>query len=216
MKKIITITAAALFFVTAATAQKVTFGFNGGLIMSNYKTNIDGSAYSSKSMTGFTAGFLTDIPIAKKFSFQPAIQFTQKGGVEKESSDGMDYSLTLTMDYLEVPFNFLYKFNSPKTTFYIGAGPVFSYGLSGSVKLSMDGEHDKQDINFGNGDDDDFKQVDGGANILAGVQFKNGVSIALNYNMGFSNLFIDGDGDNYYHNRYFGMRIGYMLKGNKK
>lgn len=216
MKKIITITSSALFFITAATAQKITFGFNGGLIMSNYATKSDGTTYTSKSKTGFTAGFLTDIPITKKLSFQPALQFTQKGGTDKESLDGSDYKLTLTMDYLEIPFNFLYKFSSSKTTFYTGAGPVLSYGLSGQLKLSADGEHNKADVNFGNSDDDDFKQVDRGADILVGVQFKSGVSIVLNYNMSFSNLVIEGDGDNSYHNRYFGMRIGYMLKGKKR
>ena len=216
MKKIITITATALFLLTAVTAQKVTFGFNGGLTMANYATKADESSYTSKFKTGFTAGFLTDIPITKRFSFQPALQFTQKGGIDKESFDEQDYTLSLTMNYLEIPLNFLYKFNSSKTIFYIGAGPVFSYGLAGATKLSMDGEHDKADIKFGNGDDDDFKQVDMGADVIAGVQFKSGVSIGLSYNMSFSNLFIDVDGDNSYHNRYFGMRIGYMLKGKKK
>jgi len=216
MKKIITITATALFFITAATAQKVNFGFNGGLTMSNYKVESDGTSYTSKSKAGFTVGFFTDIPINKRFSFQPALQFTQKGGMDKESSDGQDYTLNLTMDYIEIPFNFLYKFNSSKTIFYIGGGPTLSYGVSGALKLSGGGEDGKADIKFGNNDDDDFKQVDRGANVLAGAQFKSGVSIGLSYNMSFSNLVIDGDGDNSYHNRYFGMRIGYMLKGKKK
>jgi hypothetical protein len=216
MKKIITITTAALFFITAATAQKVTFGFNGGLTMSNYKSQADATSYTSKSKAGLTAGFLTDIPLGKRFSFQPALQFTQKGGVDKESFDGQNYTLTLAMDYIEIPFNFLYRFNSPKTTFYIGGGPTLGYGVSGSAKISIGDEHDKTDIKFGNGDEDDFKPLDRGANILAGVQFKSGVSIALNYNMSLSNLVIDGDKDNEYHNRYFGIRIGYMLKGKKK
>jgi hypothetical protein len=184
--------------------------------MSNYKVESDGTTHTSKSKAGFTVGFFTDIPINKRFSFQPALQFTQKGGINKESVDGQDYTLTLAMDYIEIPFNFLYKFNSPKTIFYIGGGPTFSYGVSGAVKLSMGDEHDKADINFGNGDDDDFKQVDRGANIIAGVQFRSGISIGLSYNMSFSNLVIEGDADNSYHNRYFGMRIGYMLKGKKK
>jgi hypothetical protein len=215
MKKIITITASVLFLLTVATAQKATFGFNGGLTMSNYKIKGDGDTYTSKSKTGFTAGIITDIPLSKSISFQPALQFTQKGGVDKVS-DGIDYKLTLTMNYIEIPFNFLYKFNSSKTTFYIGGGPTLSYGISGTVKLSEGGENGKADIKFGNGDDDDFKPVDGGANVLVGLQFKSGVSLALNYYMGLSNPVIDGDEDNSYHNRYFGMRIGYMLKGKKK
>ena len=216
MKKIITIATAMLVFLTATTAQKATFGFNGGMTSASYKTKADGTTYTSKSRIGFTAGFFTDVSITKKLSFQPALQFTQKGGTDKESLDGSDYKLTLAMDYIEIPFNFLYKFSSSKTTFYIGAGPTLSFGLSGQLKLSADGEHNKADVNFGNSDEDDFKQVDRGADILAGFQFKSGVLIAVNYNMSFSNLVIHGDGENSFHNRYFGLRIGYTLQGKKK
>src|SRR5205809_6654660 len=110
MKKIITIATATLVFLTATTAQKVTFGFNGGITSSSYKTKADGITYTSKSRIGFSAGFFTDVSITKKLSFQPALQFTQKGGTDKESLDGGDYNLSLVMNYLEIPFNFLYKF----------------------------------------------------------------------------------------------------------
>ncbi|MEO8712054.1 MAG: porin family protein [Parafilimonas sp.] len=216
MKKIITLAAVIICILTAASAQKARFGFNGGLTLSSYKTKVEGETFTSKSKTGFTAGIFTDVTILKNLSFQPALQYTQKGGVDKESLLGDDYKLTLTMNYLEIPFNFLYKFNSANTRFYIGGGPVLSFGLSGQLKVSAGGEHDKADLHFGKTEDDDLKQVDRGANILAGFEFKSGVSITFNYNMSFSNLVIDGDKNNYFHNGYAGVRLGYVLKEKKK
>ena len=216
MKKIITITIVASVFSTAAFAQKATFGFNGGLTMSNYKTKGDDDTYTSKSKTGFTAGIVTDIPLSKSISFQPALRFTQKGGIEKENFFDEDYKLITTFNYIEVPANIIYKTNSAKTKFYIGAGPSIAFGLSGEGKVESGGESASTKVKFGSGEDDDFKGLDLGANMLAGCMFKNGVSISMNYNMGFSNLFIDGDKDNYLHNRYWSIGLGYMLKGKKK
>ncbi|HEY1872039.1 MAG TPA: porin family protein, partial [Chitinophagaceae bacterium] len=197
-------------------AQKATFGFSGGLTMSSYKTKSDGDTYTSKSKTGFTAGFVSDIPLSKSISLQPALQFTQKGGIDKETFDGEDYKMTITFNYLEVPVNIVYKTRSAKTKFYIGAGPSIALGLSGKGKVESGGETVSAKVKFGSGENDDFKGLDAGANMLAGLMFKNGVSISMNYNMGFSNLVIGGDKNNSLHNNYWGLRVGYMLKGKKK
>jgi len=216
MKKIITIAIVASLFLTATSAQKTTFGFNGGLTMSSYKTKTDGDTYTSKSKTGFTAGIITDIPLGKSISLQPALQYTQKGGVEKETFDGYEYKSTVSLNYLELPVNLVYKTNSAHTKFYFGAGPSIALGLSGNAKMESGGESESTKINFGSEEDDDLKGLDLGANILAGLMFKSGVSVSVNYNMGLSNLFIGGDKDNYLHNNYWGLRLGYMLKGKKK
>src|SRR4051794_32749137 len=63
MKKITSITVVALVFLTAASAQKARFGFNGGLTLSTYKTKADNEPNASQSKTGFTAGIFTDVPI---------------------------------------------------------------------------------------------------------------------------------------------------------
>jgi hypothetical protein len=215
MKKIITIAVIASSFLTAASAQKTTFGFNGGVTMSSYKTKSDGETFTSKLRTGFSLGFVTDIPLSKSVSLQPALQYTQKGGVETGTQDYQDYKQTTTLNYLEIPVNLIYKTNSANTKFYIGAGPSIAFGINGLTEYESGDLTSTTNVKFGNGEDDDVKGLDLGANILAGLMFKSGVSISMNYNIGLSNLVIGGNKDNYLHNRSWGLRIGYMLKSKK-
>jgi hypothetical protein len=216
MKKIITIAViAASSFLTAASAQKTSFGFNGGITMSSYKTKSGDETFTSKLRTGFSLGFVTDIPLSKSVSLQPALQYTQKGGVETGTVDYQDYKQTTTFNYLDIPVNLIYKTNSAHTKFYIGAGPSVAFGINGLTEYESGDKTSTDNIKFGNGEDDDVKGLDLGANMLAGVLFKSGVSISMNYNMGFSNLVIGGNKDFSAHNRSWGLRVGYMLKGKK-
>lgn len=216
MKKMYTTLLCCSLLAGIAKAQNAAIGFAAGTTLSNAKSKIDDETSSSKNKIGFTVGIVSDISIGRNISFHPAIHFTQKGGMEKEAIDGVDYKYTINLNYLEVPLNILFKTNSAKGRFYAGGGPSFALGLSGKAKIEWNGEKEDDDIKFGNGDQDDFKPLDLGINLLTGYQFSNGLFVSVNYNMGLSNLFIDGDSNNYFHNRYLGLRVGYMLKGAKK
>ncbi len=94
-------------------------------------------------------------------------------------------------------------------------------GLSGKDKWKNDTESGTDDIKFGSGDNDDLKAFEAGINFVTGYQCKGGFLIAVNYNTGLSNLVNTVEGDNSkFHNRYFGIRIGYMfgsqIKGNSE
>ena len=65
----------------------------------------------------------------KHFSFQPAINFVEKGGKGKNASFTYDYKFS----YLEVPLNFLYYFKGKTTHFFFGAGPWFAAGIGGKA-----------------------------------------------------------------------------------
>jgi hypothetical protein len=212
MKKIFSLVMITCMFTINAMAQKTTIGFNAGSTLSTYKVKVDNTSSTSDSKFGFSAGMVVDVPISKIVSFQPALEFTQKGG--KENLQG--YKFTTNLNYIEMPLNILFKTNSSKTRFYIGAGPSLAIGLSGKMKFEGDGQSEDADIKFGTGDNDDLKGLDIGANILAGCQFKGGALLSLTYNLGMSNLIIDGDKNNSYKNNYFGLRIGYMLPNVKK
>jgi hypothetical protein len=45
--------------------------------------------------------------------------------------------------------------------------------------------------------------------------FSNGIFISFNYNSGMNNLVVNGDSNNSFKNKYFGLRVGYM-QGKKK
>ncbi|HEY9706098.1 MAG TPA: porin family protein, partial [Allocoleopsis sp.] len=153
-----------------------------------------------------------DVKVSNNFVFQPGLNFTQKGGKFNLSEVGLPGSgdVDFVLNYIEVPLNVLFKTKAGSGNFFIGAGPSLSFGMSGKAKL----DNEEEDINFGsNEQNDDYKPFDFGGNIVAGYQLSNGVFIAINYNATLNN--IDTDSDITTKNKYFGIRLGYIL-GKKK
>jgi len=198
-----------ILLINYSYAQKASFGVTAGATLSSYKVTIESVSLTSDSRVGFTAGVVASCPIGQSFSFRPGLNYTQKGG--KLSDDyGKD---EITLNYLEVPLDFVYNTHSTKGKFFAGAGPSISLGLSGKEKFDGGSE----DIKFGGGDDADFTAFEAGVNILAGYQFSNGIFFAANYNAGLSNIAPDDpEFDSKYHNRYFGLRLGFMFGAKSK
>lgn len=201
-----------LVITTGMYAQSPVFGITAGASFASYKATQDISI-TSKTKVGFTAGVKLNLILGKNFAFQPALNFVQKGGIEKMD----EFKDKITLNYIEVPLNFVYAFKSASGNFYLGAGPSLSYGISGKDKYD-DGEHkETADIHFGSGDNDDLKPFEAGVNVLAGYMFKGGFLIEGNYNATLTNPVIAADSDNgKLHLRYFALRIGIMISGRKK
>jgi hypothetical protein len=89
--------------------------------------------------------------------------------------------------------------------------PSGSFALSGKAKFN----DVSADLHFGNSNDDDMKGFDFGANVVTGYQSPGGFSWSANFNQGFSNL-VPGDAStSSMKSHYFGIRLGYVLKGKK-
>ena len=211
MKKIVLSLAIIAGFVSVSFAQ-TTFGVQAGIAAASMKMEEDGESLDLDSKIGFTLGVVANVGLSENFSFRPALNFVQKGGKEEGEIMGISYKQTMNLNYLELPLNFVYNTSAGSGQFFIGAGPSLSFGLSGKTTAEVDGEEESEDLNFGNGDDE-VKPFEFGGNILAGYQLANGVSISVNYNMGFSNL--SNVENSEAKNKYFGVRLGYNFGGNK-
>ena len=211
MKKTITTLTAGILFMYAAYAQKTQVGFTGGTSFSNYKAKADGQDETSNSKTGLTAGLIINILAGKSFIVQTGAHWVQKGSKDEESIGGSTYKVSLINNYVEVPVNFLFKSGG----FFIGAGPAISFAVSGKWKVELDGEKETEKVNFGSGDNDDMKGFELGANMLTGYQSPGGFLIMANFNQGLSNLVPGDAGDDKLKSHYFGIRLGYMLRGKK-
>jgi hypothetical protein len=211
MKKTISLFISFISLMNYSNAQKSSIGFTAGATFSSYKAKImdvESISVTSKTKVGFTVGVTSSFGLDQHFSFQPALNYIQKGGVLKE--EGINDKTTL--NYFELPLNFVYNAHSSKGKFFIGAGPSLSMGLSGKDKYDDGTNPQNSDIKFGSADEDDFKAFETGINFLTGYQCKGGFLIAANYNVGLSNLAnSDPQLSDKYHNRYFGIRIGYMF-----
>lgn len=198
-------------------AQKIRVGFTTGVAIANYKAKVDGNNESANARAGFTAGVVLDVPVGKHFSFQPAMNFVQKGIKDKATYFGTTAKYTLNVNSLEMPLNFLYNSRGNKMNFFIGAGPSFALALSGKMKYSDGTNSGDENIKFGNSDDDLMKNIDVGANIITGLSLNNGIMLSCNYTAGLNNLFPGENADNSsLKSHYFGIKLGYMLNFGKR
>jgi len=204
MKKTIITLTAFIFLMHAANSQKAQIGLTVGSTLANYKIKVDGEDQSGNSKAGFTAGVIVNLPAGKNFMIQPGVHWVGKG--TKDEEDG--HTASLTANSIEIPVNFLYTSNGG---FFIGAGPSASFAVSGKAKL----DDVSADLHFGNTDDDDLKGFDFGANFVTGYQSPKGFMVAANFNQGLSNLVPGDAGNSSIKSHYFGIRLGYVLKGKK-
>jgi len=189
-------------------SAQTSIGINAGASSSNVTIKSGFLSASPTSKTGITVGIAVDAPFSSNFSFQPALNFVQKGYRIKDET-GKE---TVNLNYLEVPMNFVY-YTQKNEGFFIGAGPSFAYGLSGRDKYNATGmPGDNQKIKFGSGADQ-VKAFELGVNGLAGYKLKGGLVISGNYNLGLSKINNDdGSGDvGTVKNKYFSVKIGYFL-----
>lgn len=215
MKKIILVLVV-LTTTFSVTQAQVRFGVQAGAAFASLNSEIDGEDQDFESRIGMTLGFLADVPITDNFVFQPALNYVQKGGKMEETESGVTVRESLTFSYIELPLNFVYR-SAPESGFFAGIGPVIGFGVGGKTKFKMSGGggpdiEEEEDINFGSGEDE-VKPLEIGGNIVAGYQLPNGVFIAANYNMGFTNLYNDAPDGYSLKNSYFGLKVGFKFGG---
>ena len=211
MKKIIQLALATALFHTSGYSQQPRLAFTGGATFSKYKVKLDNLTASSDRKAGFTLGLLVDAPIGKNFFLQPGINWTQKGSSNKESSGNITSKETITSNEIEVPVNLLYKFKR----FFIGSGFSLSSAMEGQAKYKINGETKKEDIDFGNNESDDIRQFDLGVNILVGYELPAGLFISINFTQGLRDLQPGDSNESKVKCNYFGIRVGYLIKGKK-
>ncbi len=159
------------------------------------------------------------------------LNFIQKGS---KSNIFSTVESKLTLNYIELPLNVVYKLPVGSGNFFFGLGPALSFGISGKNKISNPSdptdpdENRTSDVNFDGKKDDDItdpndydthlKRFDAGLNILAGYKLPMGVFFRVAYTHGFMD--IDPNKDNAsasdkssYKNRGVSIGIGYMFGG---
>ncbi len=200
-----------ILLISQFLSAQTTIGLTGGATFANVKVSQGGISASPKSRTGFTAGLFVDAPLSLGFSFQPALNFVQKGYTIKDEMSSTTEKVSF--NYIEVPLNFIYSIKKNEG-FFVGAGPSIAYGISGEDKTKYGAgmPDDNQKVKFGSGESE-VKPFDFGANALAGYKFKGGFMVSGNYTLGLSKINNPSAGDmgGTIKNRYFGVKIGYVF-----
>jgi hypothetical protein len=206
------ITAISFLVLYGATAQKAQIGLMVGGTNSNFKIKSEGEDFTGDSKTGFAGGLVANFSLSENCSIRSGLSLIQKGTKTEISMGGFTATGELNTSWLEVPVSLTYNSGN----FFVGAGPSLSFGVGGKWKSKLEDEPEESGkVKFGNSDEDDLKGFDFGVNVLAGFQFNNGLFVAANFNQGFSNLTPGDTGDDTMKSHYFGLHLGYMLKGKK-
>jgi hypothetical protein len=217
MKKVLFlfIIAACLLQINAF-AQKAQVGITGGITPSNIYGEVGGLDKRGDVRTGLTVGMLVDAPIGKtNFSFQPGIHYVQKGTYTNKTNTVKEADL---LRYADLIANFVYYLGGKdKNRLYFGLGPQIGFTLPSKKIKIEDGETTEvRNIAFGDTEFDDYNNLDYGANVLAGVRFKNGIIFSVNYTFGLSNIMPTPTGDDHLRNGSAGIRIGYFFSNTPK
>jgi Outer membrane protein beta-barrel domain len=215
MKKRLFIAAAFVLLTAISQAQSpgIKFGIHAGTSIANMKYEEDEYSYSPKSIFGIQGGFVADLQLGKHLSLQPGVNFVQKGMKIKSDENGSNDTYTERINAIEIPINILYNSKGNAGNLFVGAGPSFSFAMAGKYIEKIDGETDKEKMSFGNNEmDDDYRAFDFGVNGMIGYEFKGGLFMAANYNLGLRNLLPGGDEDyGKVKTNYFGVRLGYFF-----
>jgi hypothetical protein len=199
--------AALLLAAQPVYAQALSFGVRGGL---NYATaDVKGEDFPDAVgyRTGFHAGILGSVEIAKNFALQTEFMYSQKG-----FSKG-DGDVALKLNYLEIPVMAVIKFPA-KISPHIYLGVVL--GLETGCKVSS-GDIENVDCDAAiqqNLDTPRTKGADSGLMFGGGVIFdlgSGGILLDAIFNYGLTDISEPGGGVDDMKTRTFYLSAGYVL-----
>ncbi len=215
-----------LFIFTLATesyAQRI--GIRAGAVMSNMLFKDDDGTYSDdlKMRPSFTVGVVGEIPFNDMFFFEPGIMLTSKGYKydAEESMFGFTIKIEESMSplYIDIPLNFKVAGEiGDDLKLYGIAGPYVGLGVGGKFKLKTEGSLEDMDldepIKWGSDEEsDDFKMLDFGVNIGAGVEF-GPLQAGVYYGLGLANISSYTEGGAKVANRTMGLTVTWFFGDN--
>ncbi len=172
------------------------FGIYGGVNFQNLNgSDISGTKLKNTMVTKFHLGINEQIPVAPDFYVQIGLQYIGKGDKGNVPYYNTTEKREISLNYIELPINFLYKPLVGKGHFLLGFGPYLGYAFSGTAKFSGDSYTATQNVLFQNSISTNnpndlvyFKHLDVGANAFFGYEFANNLNIVFNSQLGLVNI----------------------------
>ena len=184
-----------------STKAQITYGVQAGATIANWKgdalqslnnvVDLSNGFITTKSKTGISIGGYLNIPVSDKISFEPGLQYAQKGytmqgnlKIDALKFLGVNASAKVEAHYIDVPL--VLKAEVAKGL-SIYAGPQLSYLVKNNLHLNagvlgISLYNNKIDIT------DNFNRVDMGIAGGIGYKFDNGFNIKAGYDYGLSKL----------------------------
>lgn len=181
---------------------KPKIGIRVGLNLSNFlEEDNDGLCSGSYDLlVGFHAGIFIEIPIGKRFAFEPALLISRKGfqnSYEWTDSIGQFHEeyQAHSLYYLDIPLPFIITQEFGIVKIFGATGPYLGIGVGGNKydEFIIDGvkEYDDYKISWGYTEGkDDYTHIDWGLTFGAGVEIKS-FQVSFYYDLGFANISVN-------------------------
>ena len=207
MKKIILM----LFVIAISYSAYSQIGVRAGINLASFSYSAEDDsedAIKFKSNFGFQAGIDYEMNLGGALYFNPAVLYSQKGGIMEIDFLGEKFETKMVHNYIEVPLDFIYKFGSDDMKFGVFAGPFIGYFLGGYAKVEGEDKqtYEKEDI------DEGFNRLDYGVELGLGF-YLNKINVRAYYSLGLANFakLEEGDPDVSWKNKGIGLTVGYRL-----
>jgi hypothetical protein len=182
------LTTGAVYSQASKREEGIKLGFKSGLNVSNFMSSDIEEDMAFR--TSIHIGFLAEVIISDKASFQPELLYSGQGYVGEETKK--------KFNYINVPLLLKYYVAD---NISIEAGPQVGF-LINSIERGNNGNTDFEDQNI----------VDFGVNIGLGYEFPSGIFFQGRYNLGLTNINGSDDSDKFsYSNSVFQISVGYMF-----
>ena len=204
-------------FLNAQSKKKssgISFGVRAGVNLQNINGRDEfDNKQENKLVPRFHAGFNAELPLADDFFVQPGVLFSTKGTKFKGSNT------RLNLSYIEVPVNLLYKPALGNGKLLLGFGPYLAFAVSGKLKPENGNDRSitfKNEISIGEALSGNFlRAFDAGGNLLVGYELSSNLSVQLNAQLGFVNIYPDiagvANNNRINKNTGFGLSLGYRF-----
>ena len=209
-----------LLLYTASAYAQPGFGPEVGIGMSSmhFAPPIGFTTASGSTILSGKIGGIADFSLSKHIYFQPGI-FLSRKGQSREFSFSTSKSLnesvqqTLTINYIDVPVNLIYKTGiQGKGRIIVGLGVTPSYIIGGRNKLQAQGVYNDTpyttNINAQIANGKPVGMFDIGINIIVGYELPTGLFFRAYYTAGIKDIGLDTEIDK---NRMWGVSAGYLF-----
>lgn len=209
---------------------QLSVGVRGGYTLAGMRFKDPAAGYRNGGLSGpgrlqhWHADLMLDLPLGNNIYLQPVVRYITKGAYPKQhitapSGLYLPVASKITLRYLELPLNVVYKLPLSFGKITAGVGPYVAYSLSGRYDLSIkyNGEevqNNEQRVIFNNNTsiistNMDLHRWDAGANLMLGVEFNHLIVVGLNYSRGMVD--VDQSPHGSMKNSYVGVSLGVLL-----
>lgn len=183
----------------------IQFGAIAGLNWSGASATNTTGKVAGAPLSGFTLGAFADIPLRKKLSFRPEFLYSYEGYQPMIGGNKVNIHIA----YLNMPLDLVYHTNLLSRRFFVGAGPYMAYAFNGTYTAQGVNTDMQLGNNYASGDN--VKNLDFGANFMAGILLDRNFVLGATFNMGLSNIAPAGAPSDI-HTRSIGLSIGYVFR----